>query len=177
MDIILGVRYFYTREVLSQYTNDDALTTDPFGVSNQRLAATYTVTTRNNIVGPQIGGEYSFPVPCTCDRLWVTTMGKAMAGPNWEERRWSLTRGDLLKAFDISKYSMGIGQVYEVSAAFDAHIMERFRIRVGYQALWAIGLTNPAEQFDFNLAAQGFKHPDRSSAFWHGPIAELQFLW
>jgi hypothetical protein len=177
MDLMLGVRYFFTRESLAQYTNDDALTTDPFGVSNQKLAATYTVFTRNNIVGPQIGGEYSFPVPLSCDRLWFTTMGKAMAGPNWIERHWDLTRGDLFKGFNINKYDLEIGQVYEVSAMFDAHILERMRIRVGYTALWAIGVSNPATQFDFNLAQQGFKHPDRSSAFWHGPLAELQFLW
>jgi hypothetical protein len=177
MELILGVRYFFTRENLSQYTNDDALTTDAFGLSNPRLAATYSVTTRNNILGPQVGGEYSFAVPWTCDRFWFTVMGKAMAGANWEERHWSLTRGDLLKAFDIYKYSVEFSQVYEVNAMIDWHVLERFRIRVGYTALWAVGITNPANQFDFNLAQQGFKHPDKSSAFWHGPIAELQFLW
>jgi hypothetical protein len=176
-ELILGVRYFYSRENLSLVTNDDALVVNAFGQSDPRLLATYNVTTQNNILGPQIGAEYSVPVPGTCYWLWFTGMAKGMVGPNWIQRHWSLTRGDLFQAFNITKNDVKLGQVYEVSATFDAHVLERLRLRVGYTALWAVGVSTPANEFDYNLATQGFHHPQSGSAFWHGPIAEIQFLW
>ena len=71
----------------------------------------------------------------------------------------------------------GSGQVYELNACLDFHLLERMRIRFGYQALWAVGVSTPATQFSFDLSNQGFRKADQGSAFWHGPIAELQFLW
>jgi hypothetical protein len=177
VELILGVRYFYDRENLSLYTNDDALAVNSFGQSNPLLAATYSVITKNQILGPQIGAEYSVPVPGTCYWLWFTGMAKGMVGANWIQRQWSLTRGDLFQAFNITKNDVKVGQVYETSLTFDAHVLERLRLRVGYTALWAVGVSTPANEFDYNLATQGFHHPQSGSAFWHGPIAEIQFLW
>jgi hypothetical protein len=183
MELILGVRYFYTRETLSQYTNDDFFVVDPFGRSNLALAATYSVSTRNQILGPQVGAEYSFPVtvpffnwPCALP-FWVSVMGKAMCGPNWVERQFQLTRGDGFHGFDVTKNDVKLGQVYEADVAVDWHILDRLRLRAGYMALWAVGISNAAYQFDFNLADQGTRRPELNSAFWHGPFGELQFLW
>ncbi len=178
MELILGVRYFYTRENLSQFTNDNAFAVNAFGASNPALAATYSVITQNNILGPQIGAEYSFPctIPCM-GWIWFTGMAKAMAGPNWIQRQWRLTRGDGLAGFNVTKNDVKFSQVYEVNASVDFHILERLRLRVGYMALWSSRVSEPAEQFDYNLADQGSRRTDSSTAFWHGPIAELQFLW
>jgi hypothetical protein len=178
IELLLGVRYFYDRENLNLYTNDDFFVQNVFGAFDLRKVATYSVVTRNNIVGPQVGVEYSFPctIPCL-GWLWFTGMAKGMAGPNYLERHWSLVRGDGFRGFDIAKNDIRLGQVYEVSATLDIHILERLRFRAGYTALWAVGVSNPAYQFEFNLAAQGIRPAESNSSFWHGPIAEIQFLW
>ena len=80
-------------------------------------------------------------------------------------------------AFDIRRDSVGIGQVYELGLYADVHILERLRIRAGYTCLWAAGVSTAHTQVEYNLAAQGGKARDSSSMFWHGPLAELQFLF
>jgi hypothetical protein len=185
-ELILGVRYLYTQEelaVLSEARNTTTMRTveagrPVFTTTTTQTSAIYAVATRNNIVGPQVGGEYS--TPCTLPYLgwlWFTGMGKITVGPNMVDRVFTLTRNDGLVGLQVSRESVQVGQIYELSGFLDMHILERMRLRVGYQALWAVGVSEPASQFNFDLGSQGSRHAEQGSSFWHGPVAEIQFLW
>jgi hypothetical protein len=178
VELILGVRYFYTQDRLNLLTDDDFLTKDLFGHSDPARAATYTVRSRNDIVALQVGGEYSFPCQIPCfGWIWFTGMGKAGVGPNWVNRDFRLVRGDSFAGIDDRRSNVQLGQVYELNGFVDFHILERLRIRAGYRALLAAGISNPATQFSFEFNQQPRGKTDQGSAFWHGPVAELEFLW
>jgi hypothetical protein len=177
-ELIFGARYLYMQERLNVLTDDDFQTKDALGNSDPTLAATYSVRTRNNIFALQGGGEWSAPCPIPYfGWIWFTGLAKGGVGPNWVERDFRLSRGDGFQGFSVKRSSVQIGQVYELNACLDFHLLERMRIRFGYQALWAVGVSNPATQFNFNLSAQGLRGAEQNSAFWHGPMAELELLW
>jgi hypothetical protein len=178
LELILGVRYFYTNQRLNILTDDDFLTKNGFGASNPTLAATYAVNTRNNIVGVNMGSEFTQPCPIPCFG-WVcfTGVGKVCLGPNIVQTNFNLSRGDGLGGFFVEKSSVNFGQVYELNGCVDLHLLERLRLRLGYMALWTVGTSEPSRQVDFNFSTQGQRKTDQSSSFWHGPIVELQFLW
>jgi hypothetical protein len=183
-DLLLGIRYFHVADRVKIFSDDEANTLDRFGNPDPRRQAIYTASAQNNIVAFQFGCEHSVPLPLPHHHLtkwlgwvWFTGMGKAAVGPNFVSRGQKLTRGDLFQAFDVKRSSVGVGQVYELGAFLDLHILEKLRIRAGYMTLWAVGVSTGHNQVEFNLAAQGGAHRDSSSMFWHGPIAELQFLF
>ena len=173
-ELILGVRWLGVRDRLSIFTDQLALT-DGVDLLNQ---AKYTASTLNNLVTFQVGTEYSFP--CSISQMgwiWFTGMGKAAIGPDFVQRNFSLSRGDGSTAFAEQRSDIEVGGVFELDAFVDFHLAERIRLRAGYQCLWATGISNPAVQASFNLANQGMRKLDSSSAFWGGPVAELELLW
>jgi hypothetical protein len=178
-ELIVGVRCVSAQEKVAIFTDDEFLTRNAVGATDPTRAATYTSTTRNNIVAVQMGGEYSAPVPIPllCQFLWFTTQGKVGYGPNFIDRRFKLVRGDGFKGLDVSRTDVNFGQIYDLTASFDFHILERMRIRVGYQALWLVGTSNAGTQINFDLTTQGRQRIDYNSQFYHGPIAEFQFLF
>ncbi len=178
VELILGVRYLYTRDRLGIFADDDFFVKDVYGNSDPRRQATYSVSCINNIVGPQIGGEYSTPCPIPClGCFWFTGMAKAAVGGNFVERNFNLSRGDGYQGFNVNKDNVQIGQVYEVSAFLDFHILERLRLRAGYTAMWVVGISNPSHSVNFDLSDPAGKKSEQGSGLWHGPVAELEFLW
>jgi hypothetical protein len=178
-ELILGVRGVSAQERVGILTDDEFFTRNVLGNTDPKRSATYTATTRNNIVAVQMGGEYStqVPIPLIGRFLWFTTQGKVGYGPNFIDRRFKLVRGDGFKGLDVSRTDVNFGQIYDLMAAFDFHILERMRIRVGYQALWLVGTSNAGSQINFDLTKQGRQKVDYNSQFYHGPMAEVQFLF
>jgi hypothetical protein len=175
---LFGLRYINQQESTSIYTNDEFFVRDLFGRFDRTRAATYTATSRNNIVAPQIGIEYS--IPCPVDKLswlWLTGMGKAAIGPNMVDRTFTLVRGDGLQGFRNTRSDIQLGQIYEVGLYVDIHLLDRVRIRGGYQALFLGGTSNAGTQIDFNLNTAGNRGVDYGTQVYHGPTIELQLLF
>jgi hypothetical protein len=175
LEFIAGVRYVDQREKLSIFTSDDDLTLQAAGLSSDpKRNATYSVATRNHILAPQVGIDYSTPLLCW---LWFGFDGKAGVGPNWVNNTITLDRGDGFNGINDHHNHVGFSQVYEVGAYLDFHILERLRLRGGYQAFWLVDVATSQDQIDFNLANTGGRQNYTGSIFYHGPMVELQFLF
>ena len=59
----------------------------------------------------------------------------------------------------------------------DLHLLERLRLRAGYQALMLVGLSDPGYQINFDLLHPTSRSVGYRSEFYHGPTFELQFLF
>ena len=178
MELILGMRYFFSRERIEINTDDEFFTTGIFGNRDPRRAATYTVTSRNNLVAPQFGGEFSAPLPVDClSWIWLTGMAKGAVGPNFIATNRSLTRGDGLSGFSDSHSTVRVSGLGEVSGFVDFHLLDRVRLRAGYMALYGVNFSTASSQVQYDLTSQNQGGKDHGSVFWHGPVAELQFLF
>jgi hypothetical protein len=178
IELILGFRYLDLQETVGIFTNDEFFRVNIFGQSDPKRAATYTTTARNNFATFQFGGEYSVPFPAkTFGWLWFTGEGKAALGPNFIQRDFRLFRGDGFQGFHASKDDTNFGQIYELGLYLDLHILERFRIRAGYQTLWLVGLSDAGYQINYDLLHPTSKSVGYRSEFYHGPTFELQFLF
>jgi hypothetical protein len=141
-DVILGVRYVDQHEMLDITGVHNLQSSDP------TQNATYEVRTRNQIIAPQVGFEWELPVCCYVSMGFT---GKGAWGANVLSSDVTLTRGDGLVAFDTHRTATVFGQVYDVGAFVDFHILERLRLRGGYNALWLTGIAAAPDQIDYNL--------------------------
>jgi hypothetical protein len=178
-ELILGVRYVYLREKLSIYTGDDDFTFHDFNNNPDPVRqATYATQTHNNIIAPQIGMEYATACPLPIlSWIQVGGMAKAAAGPNIININNTLTRGDGFVGFNNRHNTVGFGQVYELTGFFDFSMLERFKIRAGYTAMWLVDVATASDQVDFSLANPQGRHNTHGTALFHGPQIELQFLF
>ena len=177
-ELILGVRYFFSRERIDINVDDEFFVRNIFGGEDPKRLANYAVTTRNNLIAPQFGGEYSAPIPHEyLGWIWLTGMFKTAVGPNFIERTQTLTRGDGLSAFNVNHTSVRLSGLTEVSGFVDIHILERLRLRAGYMAMYGVNFSTAGSQVEYDLTNQGGRPADRGSVFWHGPVAEIQFLF
>jgi hypothetical protein len=175
LEFIAGVRYMDQREKLSIFTSDDDLTLAMSGLPpDPKRDATYSVATHNHILAPQIGVDYSTPL---LRWLWLSADGKAGLGPNWVNNTIILDRGDGLNGINDHHNHVGLSEVFEVGAFLDFHLLERLRLRGGYQAFWLVDVATSQDQIDFNLANTGGRRNYTGSIFYHGPMIELQFLF
>jgi hypothetical protein len=178
IELILGVRYFNLQERAGIFTDDDLFNVNILGQSDPTRAATYQVTAQNDMVLAQFGGEWS--IPCEIPYLgwlWFTTMGKGAVGANFIDRTFELFRGDKLRGFRRQVRDVNFGQLYEAGAYIDIHILERFRIRAGYQALFLAGVSDASYQINYNLLNPTSRSVGYRTEFYHGPLLELQFLF
>jgi hypothetical protein len=182
-DLILGVRYLNYRENFDFFTGDDDLTFPTiFGTPDPTRQATYTTRVRNQILAPQIGFEYTTPLPHNCcgchlSWIWLGWEAKAAVGVNFIRFHNTLTRGDGFVGFDSVDNTIRLGQIYELGAFLDFHLLERARVRVGYNALWVVDVAKAPEQLDFNLANPVGRENTTGTTFFHGPLVELQLLF
>jgi hypothetical protein len=175
VELLIGVRYIDVRENLNIYTGDDDLTSlDVNGNPDPTLQATYFIETLNRIVAPQMGLEYA--LPCTCYFTFGVS-AKAAAGVNFIEVETKLNRGDGFEGFHTRRTTSGFGQIYDVGAFVDFHLLERARLRLGYNALWLVGVATAVDNLDFDLSNPGGRQNKTGSMFYHGPMVELQFLF
>jgi hypothetical protein len=145
-ELILGMRYVQERDDLA------ILTTQFIGFPER--TATYSVHTVNNIVAPQVGLEYTLPA-----FKWLSCgfSAKGAWGANFIDGQVKLERGDGLIGFDTQRAATTFSQIYDLGAFLDFHILERLRLRFGYNALWLIGVATAPDQLDYNL--QGNQRP------------------
>jgi hypothetical protein len=177
-ELILGVRYVGNSESLGIVTGDDDLTVrDAQGNPDPTRQATYQIRARNHIVAPQVGFEWG--TPCT---KWarVGVNAKAALGVNFAEIRTTLVRGDGLVGFDQARHStVPLAQVYDLGAFVDFDVcgLERLRLRIGYNAMFLVNVVVPEDNLNFNLGAPTARTNNNGSIFYHGPMAELEFLF
>ncbi|MFM7151318.1 MAG: hypothetical protein ACKO23_15895, partial [Gemmataceae bacterium] len=178
MEAIVGVRYFYNYERIDIYTDDDYFTRNVFNQPDSLRAANYSVSSRNNFVGAQFGGEYSTPLPHEkLGWIWLSGMAKGAVGPNVIQSTWRLTRADGYVGFNNSQTTVKLSALGEVAGFVDFHVLERLRLRAGYTFIMGLGFAPAENQIDFNLTTQGTHGISTGNIYWHGPIAELQFLF
>jgi hypothetical protein len=177
-ELILGMRYFYSRERIDINTDDEFSTKSIFGAADPRRQANYGVSTRNNLVAAQFGGEYSAPLPTeSLSWIWLTMMGKGAVGPNFIETNRSLTRGDGFVGFNAGHSTVRVSGLSELSGFVDFHLLDRVRLRAGYTALYGFNFSTAGALVQYDLTRQAIGGKDHNSVFWHGPVAELQFLF
>ena len=56
-------------------------------------------------------------------------------------------------------------------------LTEQCRLKLGYMALWVVGVPQAQQQFNFDLSDPGGTFSHTSSIFWHGPMIEMQFAF
>jgi hypothetical protein len=173
-ELILGVRYFQLKESLGIFTGDDDLTFPTPNGPDPTRQATYQTQTVNQIIAPQIGFEIG--KKCT-DYFTLGITGKAAAGVNFIDINNTLTRGDGFVGFNYNRHELNFSQIYETGAFIDFNILERLRLRMGYNAMFLVGVAPAADQVDFNLEVPGGNNQIHSTIFYHGPMAEFQFLF
>ena len=166
---ILGVRYLDLQEKLSIFTDESGLSmVDPTNQANY-LAASY-----NRIVAPQFGFEGFLPLGKWAN---LSFMGKGAWGVNLVNETIRLKRGDGLVGLDQAHSDTAFGQVYEAGAFLDIFILDRLRLRGGYQALWVVGVNEPTSNINYDLSQPPGNPKADHSIFYHGPMVELQFLF
>jgi Putative beta barrel porin-7 (BBP7) len=174
-ELILGARYIDLQEKLRIFTDDEGLTTqDVFGNPDPTRQATYQVRTHNHILAPQIGFESTYPL---CSWLSCSLEAKGGFGADYYEITNSLKRGDGFNGFDLHEHNTTWCHLYELGFFLDFHILERLRLRTGYEALWVLHVPEAVQQLNFDLSQQLTDIKENGSIFYHGPMIELQFLF
>src|SRR5207302_617911 len=126
------------KENLAILTDDDGLLQPmPDGSPDPTRVATYQTKTRNYIGVAQLGVEYNTPV---WKWFGFGFWGKAGLGGDRININALLDRGDGLNGFNFRHNSWGFAQVYEAGAFLDICLLEKARVRAGYQALWLVGI-------------------------------------
>jgi hypothetical protein len=174
-EMVLGVRYFHSHENLGIFTGDDDLTIIGFnGKPDPTKEATYNINLTNNLIAGQFGLEYTTHV-----LKWLSagTTAKAGLGPDIIHVRTSLTRGDGFVGFDTSRTATRLGGIADLGAFLDIALLERARLRAGYNIMWLVGVATTIDQGDFNLAHTMGHTNYNGSTMYHGPMLELQFLF
>jgi hypothetical protein len=174
---ILGIRYADEQEDLHLFTGDDDLTVhDINGNPDPKRQADYRVKTHNKIVAPQLGVEGSIPL-----LSWVALSyeGKGAWGVDFLETNTLLTRGDGFFGRASHQNDMFFAQMYEAGLFLDFCVLERLRIRAGYDVFWLGNIAQASDQIHYNLRPQfqnDFKI-EKHSAYYHGPVVEVQLLF
>lgn len=170
-DWIFGIRYLYLRERFSILTDDDGLTVQPVNLTQ---VATYSVASTSNIVAPQFGFEWEYPLVS-----WATVgvTAKGAWGANFVEVNSGLMRGDGFAGPENTRHATIFSQLYEMSAWATFAFTEQWRIRAGYTALWVLNVPVANQQIDFNPGTPNTHVSDNGSIFWHGPMLEMQFAF
>jgi hypothetical protein len=174
-NVALGVRYVDFYERFSFFTDDDGLTVrDIFGNPNPRLQATYATTAHNRIAAPQFGLEWNQPISCW---LAFTMAAKGAWGANFLDVDVNLKRGDGFQRPTGHRSDTIFSHLYEAGFFLDFGLLERMRVRAGYNLLWLVDVAEAVDQLDFNLANRTGRVNNHGSAFFHGPSVEFQFLF
>jgi hypothetical protein len=173
-ELIVGLRYLDLREKLSTYTDDDG-TAFPLinGQPDPTRVATYSIEAHNRILAPQFGFEWNHAVA-----PWMSLgfAGKAALGANFLEQQTSLIRGDGFVGFNATRNDVQFSHAYELNAFVDFHVLERARIHLGYNAMWLVNVADVGQQYNFNLQNTSPQNGG-GSIFFHGPVAQLEFLF
>jgi hypothetical protein len=170
-DLIFGARYIEENENLQS-------TFEPNSFLAAFRSVTDSVHTFNRIATVQLGCEYECSIlPC----LGIGATCKGAWGANFVTTDVGMERGDGRQEFNVHRDRAVFTQVYDIGLFFDIYILERLRVRTGYNTLWLVGVADAPDQIDFNLGGSGRRATSRfnpnGSIFWHGPMVELEWLF
>lgn len=170
-ELILGVRYVDQGDKFSVLTDRDALTT-----ASPLTQATYQVATTNHFLAPQVGFEFERNV---CKWLSAGMSAKGAWGVNFAEVQSKLYRGDGLRGFDVRNNDPVFSHMYEMNFFLEFHVLERLKLRGGYNFMWLCQWATAPSNFTSDLSVPqtnpNFNHD--GSIFYQGPKIELQFLF
>jgi len=174
-ELILGVRYFELQDQFNIYTgdDDDTFLNSQF-LPDRRRQASLDYITRNRLVAPQAGFEWT-PIQTTA--LFFGVNAKGAWGPNFAEIDTRLVRGDGRVGYDGGSTKVVFSQLYEFNAFCDLIVLDRFRVRAAYQAMWLLSMADSHRQVSFDLRDTNGKRDTDGSQFWHGPSIEMQFFF
>ena len=111
------------------------------------------------------------------DWLALSYSAKAALGVNRIRREVSLVRGDRVVGFDTDEEITRFGQAYEFNAGADISLLEKARLRVGYNFFLMPGVATATGQIDYDLSHTSGKRDTSDTIFYHGPSIELQFVF
>ena len=174
-ELILGVRYFNYSEGSTLFVDDDGATyvSSATGLPNPALQANYNTQAFNNMVGPQIGFEYGTAI---WHGISFTSEWKTAFMANFIERNMAFNRGDGYNAFSIGNSTTTYSQLFSMNFNLEWNVLEKMKIRGGYNLLWLVNVARSADLLDFNLANPVVNQQTRSP-FMQGPTIEFHFLF
>jgi hypothetical protein len=174
-ELIIGARYVGEQERLTMFTGDDDIVfRDINGFPDPRRQANYSVLTHNNLVLGQLGFECHVPLH-TCVAL--TGVFKGAWGANFLDTDFRLKRGDDAVQLDRHRSDVLFSHLYEVGLFADVFLTDQCRLRAGYNILWLVDIAEAVDQINYNLATQGQGDIKQGSAFFHGPVIEVQIMF
>lgn len=172
---IIGVRYLDLYEKFGFFTGDNDLTVlDVNGRPDPTRQATYSVTAHNQFLAPQLGFEWNRAINCW---LAFSMSAKGAWGANFLTVDTNLKRGDGLQGLHNGRSQTLFSHVYETGFFLDFRLMERARLRAGYDLLWAVDVAEALGQFDYDLGHTSGRTKNNQTIFYHGPVVELHFLF
>jgi hypothetical protein len=170
-EFLFGVRYIDFKESYSVLTADDALVVQPV---NPRQIATVESRLHNHIIGAQLGFEYALPL---MERFAIGGNAKGVWGANFVDRDYNLTRGDGFVGFDTHSSTTVFSHAYELNLFADILLWDAVKLRAGYQAFWLVNIPEAHAQINFDLGNPNGARTNTGSAFFHGPVVELQIAY
>ncbi len=174
-ELIAGVRYLDLDERLSNFTDDDGISFPLVtGRPDPTREALYQVRTQNRLIAPQLGFEWQKELFKWLD---LGVSAKGAWGADFVTLDRSLARGDGFVGFVGNRSETQFAQMYQVNAFVDFNILERLKLRMGYDMVWFLNMANASDQIDFNLQDANSILNRNGSIFFQGPMAELQFLF
>jgi hypothetical protein len=172
---LIGVRYMDVHELLGIFTGDDDLTVvDINGNPNPTTQALYRVSSHSHIIAPQLGAELEYPI---FSRVAFVAHVKGAWGANFYTQNIMLTRGDGLVGINASTSHTQFSHLYDMGFYLDFYLLERFRVRAGYNLLWLVNIPEAKSQINFDLMVPNGRRADHGSMFFSGPLIEMQFLF
>jgi hypothetical protein len=142
----------------------------------------YTIQTGNNLVGLQIGVDWSYPI---CDEVSVAFTGKAGPYANFADHSTHLADNNnstIIRGFETEQVVPSFVGETGLMLVFFLDDAKAFRISAGYQALFMTGLAMAQDQInlDGEIGPIGTDTNDiaiNGSVVFHGVVASVSFPW
>jgi hypothetical protein len=184
-----GFRWVQVRESLEYLTrapkNDQIMETYVL-----EAKADYTVSTRNNLYGFQLGGDTWL---CIVPGLDIGAEGKAGIYGNDARQRTTIVATSIPPGDPLgteAAHNTDVAFVGELDFMVNYRLNPKFTLRGGYMLMWAEGLALATENFN-STPPSGFTPfggetsdqarvvsiRDGGSAFWHGWTIGAEYMW
>lgn len=163
---LIGVRYIALYERLNMSSTPLNPGANP--------TAVYRIDTFNNLVGPQLGTDWSFGL---CDRLAVNVWGKAGLFANIDAQKSNIV-DDFGGAYSTQRHRTQLAGLIEVGVLGELAIKRNWSLFGGYQVYHLSGVALAPDQIDYmNSPTSQTYLNDKASVTYHGPSAGLEVRW
>jgi hypothetical protein len=178
--LLIGMRYIMINEEFDYYSHSNLPVLSP--TSSQILGSSVSLATltRNDLVGPQVGGEfYFYAYPC----CWIDV---GIKGAVCSNRAVQATTGALgfgnvaLDYFESVRGRDTTAYVGDLDVQFVWQMWPHMLLRMGYQAIWVNDLALASRNFSesADILLHGPAQIDTiGRAVYHGPHIGLEFDW